>query len=246
MVMWDENPPYMPLPIVTYSIIIINFIVFFLTYLILPQAGIPPDEVIHEFGLIPADVLSGYRLYTIITSMFLHAGLSHILGNMFYLYVFGDNVEAALGRKRFIILYFASGLGASLFHLMSNTIISPFQAFEALKRQGITPWEIPAVGASGAISGVLGAYLLLFPRAQLKGVTIIGVFPVLVELPASAYIIIWFLFQLIYAIASLGAGLSAGIAFWAHIGGFVTGLALTPYLVDRERLRKLYLRVPSI
>jgi len=236
----------MPLPVVTYTIILLNIIVFIIIYIIMPVNGLSPDWAIYNYGLIPADVLSGQRLYTLLTSMFLHAGLSHILGNMLYLYVFGDNVEAALGRRNYTVLYFASGLGASLFHLMSNVLITPDKAATIFMTTGITPWEIPAVGASGAISGVLGAYLLLFPRAEIKSIALIGVVPVLLRFPASFYILIWFAFQLLYAIASLGAGLSAGIAFWAHVGGFITGLALTPLLVDKRRLRKLYLGYMTI
>ena len=240
--MWDENPPNMPPPITVLSLIIINVIVFMYTFIIAPLNGYSPSLIIENLGLVPLDILTGHRLYTVITSMFLHASLTHILGNMLYLYVFGDNVEAALGRKNFLILYFVSGIGATIFHLTSNVVISPRAALNSLVASGVTPWEIPAVGASGAISGVLAAYLLLFPTAEIKMVTFIGWLPVFLRLPASVYILIWFVFQLVYAIITLGLGVSAGIAFWAHIGGFISGLALAPRLVDRDRLRYLYLR----
>jgi len=241
LVVWDENPVRMPPPVVTLSLIIVNIAVFLLTYLVAPSMGIPVDSIFIKYGLVPVDVLTGHKLYTILTSMFLHGGITHIVGNMLYLYVFGDNTEAAMGRRNFLILYFASGIGATIFHLASTMLLNESSAASNLLNYGITPWEIPAVGASGAISGVLAAYYLYFPRSEIKFITFIGILPVFLRLPAGFYIMIWFVFQLLYAILTLGAGVSAGIAFWAHVGGFITGLALAPRLVDRERLRTLYM-----
>ncbi|MCE4624790.1 MAG: rhomboid family intramembrane serine protease [Desulfurococcales archaeon] len=250
MVVWDENPPSMPMPLVTYSLIILNVAVFLITATTTIQGGLTPwpssNDILSRYGMTPAYVLEGRRLYTIFTSMFLHAGLTHLLGNMLYLFVFGDNVEAVMGRKNFIVLYFSSGIGATLFHLTSMSLIPPEKAYEMYLTTGVTPWQIPAVGASGAISGVLGAYLLLFPHSELNFITFVGPLPVVLRLPAAVYITIWFLFQLIYGIATLGAGIVAGIAFWAHIGGFITGLALAPILVDRDRLRYMIFRSSAI
>jgi membrane associated rhomboid family serine protease len=232
----------MGLPIVTYSLILINIIVFMLigsAPTISSITGIFAGDLLATYGLTPAYVLTGQKLYTIITSMFIHAGITHLLGNMFYLFVFGDNVEASMGKKNFLLLYFASGIGATIFHLTSTLLIPGKTAYQTLLQTGLSPWHVPAVGASGAISGVLGAYLLLFPRAEIKYFTIIGFIPVILRMPAAVYILIWFIFQLLYGLASLGLGVNLGVAFWAHIGGFLTGIALAPKLLDRRRYADL-------
>ncbi len=234
----------MPPPIMTYTIILINVIIFLMMYItpgILVPGASSPDDVIFALGVKPGYILSGKQLYTIFTGMFLHAGLTHIFGNMLYLFVFGDNVEAALGRKGFLALYFGSGIGAALFHAGTTGLIPFTNLLNSYSASGISPLLIPAVGASGAISGVLAAYLLLFPSSEIRMITLIGFAPVYLRMPAAVYIAIWFIFQLLYGIATLGTGVSSGIAFWAHIGGFLTGLALTPYLArhSEERYRSI-------
>ncbi len=247
MVVIDENPPNMPTPIVTYTLILLNVLIFFIgvgwPQLLLPGATSYSD-VINGLGMVPAYVLQGERLYTLFTSMFLHAGLMHLLGNMLYLFVFGDNVEAALGRGRYLLLYLASGLGATVFHLGMMSLLPPSQVASVYYYTGTAPWLVPAIGASGAISGILGAYLLMFPGTELHVLWFVGPVPVPLRLPAGVYILIWFVFQLLYAIASLGTALMSGVAFWAHIGGFLTGLLLAPLLVKRERLAAMYAALP--
>ncbi len=226
-------------PIVNLSIIALNILVFVVgniaPWLIVPGAR-SYGEVIASLGLIPAYIVMGERLYTLLTSMFLHGGLAHIMGNMIYLYIFGDNIEAVMGRARYLLFYLLSGLGATLFHIASIALMPP----EALINTALTsvnPWLIPAVGASGAISGVLGAYIILFPASQVRMVTFWGWFPLVLSVPASLYIGFWFIYQLILGLSTTFGGINSGIAFWAHIGGFLTGMALTPLLVDRERAK---------
>ena len=146
---------------------------------------------------------------TLLTSMFMHGGFAHILGNMFFLMIFGDNVENLLGHARYLLFYLITGLLASLAHVASTYLL------------GMDPL-IPSLGASGAISGVLGAYLILFPRRRVR----VLVFSFYVqEVPAIVAIGIWFLFQLVSGIGMLG-GDSGGVAYGAHIGGFVAGMLL--------------------
>ncbi|MCC6009827.1 MAG: rhomboid family intramembrane serine protease [Fervidicoccaceae archaeon] len=195
------------------------------------------DEIVYRLGMIPIFVVNGERLWSIFTSMFIHAGLAHLLGNMLYLYVFGDNIEAAMGRLRYLVFYLLSGLGAVVFHIVSISVLPP----ESLLNRGLStanPWVIPAVGASGAISGVLGAYLMMYPGGIVRTVSFFFWIPVVLRVPAALFIIVWFIYQLVMGIFSLTT-VSTGIAFWAHIGGFLTGIALVPILTDKKRLRKL-------
>jgi membrane associated rhomboid family serine protease len=189
--------------------------------------------------MVPAYVVAGERLYTLLTSMFLHGGLAHIIGNMLYLYIFGDNVEVAMGKMRYLTFYILSGLSAALFHIVSIAFMPPEALANSILSSGVSPWLIPAIGASGAISGVLGAYLLLFPTATVRIVSFWWFFPVVLGLPAYAYILIWFIYQLVMGLAVSLTGVTAGVAFWAHVGGFIVGMALTPVFVDKERLRRL-------
>ena len=237
---YDENPPTMPPPIVTYTLIAVNVIIFLLSIMspgLLYPGATTFNDVISELGMTPAEVVTGNKLYTLLTSMFLHAGLTHILGNMLYLFVFGDNVESAMGRTRYTIFYLLSGLGATVFHIAALTVITPGRVASAYATYGVNPWLVPAVGASGAISGVLAAYLLAFPSTELRMIFFVGPFPVAARMPAGVYILLWFVFQAFYAILSFGQALLTGVAFWAHIGGFLTGLALAPFMINKNRLR---------
>jgi len=238
----DETPTIEP-PVANWTLILVNVLVFLLgvtaPWLLLPGAR-SYDEVVGALGLIPAYVVSGERLYALLTSMFLHGGIVHLLGNMLYLYIFGDNVENAMGRAKYILFYILSGLGASLFHLASIMFMPKGALVNAVLEGGTSPWLVPAIGASGAISGVLGAYVVLFPSASIRVVAFWGFFPVFLNLPAVAYILIWFVYQLIMGLTTSITGVMAGVAFWAHIGGFLTGMALTPIFVDRRRLTVLH------
>ena len=165
-------------------------------------------------------------------SMFLHGGWGHFLGNMLFLWIFGDNVEDRLGHFRFLIFYLLAGYAATFIHLWSD----PASA-------------VPAIGASGAISGVLGAYLFLHPMARIRTLVFLGFFIQLVDIPAIVYLPIWFVIQLFSGVASLGSGAQGGgVAFWAHIGGFVAGPVLLfllggwkkPAPPQRERMRGVW------
>jgi membrane associated rhomboid family serine protease len=155
---------------------------------------------------------------TIFTSMFMHGGLFHIAGNMLYLWIFGNNVEDTLGHGRYLIFYLACGVAAA----MAQTAVGPGS-------------PIPMVGASGAVSGVLGAYLLLFPHAHVTTLIILGFFFRLVQIPAVIVLGFWIVLQVLNGLGSFGA--SGGVAFFAHIGGFVAGLGLLFVLRRRARTR---------
>lgn len=193
----DENP-IRRRPVLTYALIIINFAVFLGTLF----AGIF-EQSIEEFGMRPAEVLAGKQLHTLFTSMFLHGGVLHVLFNMWYLWIFGDNIEDVLVRGKFILFYLGVGLAASFAHAFSDPTST-----------------IPTIGASGAIAGVLGAYMLLYPWARVYTI----VFFILAMIPAAVLIGFWFVLQVISASVLWVAGATAGVAYWAHIGGFIAGM----------------------
>ncbi len=236
----DETPYTGVKPVVNMTLVLTNIAVF-LIGVVAPWVLVPGarsyDDVIYTLGMIPAKVIDGDALYTILTAMFLHGGLAHLMGNMLYLYIFGDNIEAVMGNLRYLMFYLASGIGAVVFHLASIAFMPPQALANSILAQGVNPWLIPAVGASGAISGVLGAYMLLFPSSRVRVVTFWAWIPLFLEFPAFVYITLWFIYQLIMGLSVSLAGVHAGVAFWAHIGGFLTGMALVPFLVDREKLK---------
>ncbi|RJS84635.1 rhomboid family intramembrane serine protease [Candidatus Bathyarchaeota archaeon] len=213
----DENKPLRK-PILNYTLIAANVTIFF--YLFLTgnlRRGI------ELYGAIPALILRGNRFWTIFTSIFIHADIMHLLGNMLYLWVFGDNVEDTLGHGRYLIFYISGGLVATFMHIFS-TLLSIFLA----------PFPIPyfffnlatpMVGASGAISAVLGAYLLLFPGARIRTLVFCLYFVTVISVPAFFYLGFWFLYQLLMGFFSL-TGLPSTVAFWAHIGGFLFGMLI--------------------
>jgi membrane associated rhomboid family serine protease len=208
----DENPTHSA-PVVTIALIAANVIVF-IWQLLLPPAG--AEAAVYSLGLVPAvlfgsaelpaEIRTVPALMTPITSMFLHGGVLHLAGNMLYLWVFGDNIEDRMGRGRFLLFYVICGIVAALAQALPDARST-----------------IPMIGASGAVSGVLGAYLLLYPRTP-----VLVAIPLLVVLytfhvPALIVLGIWFAGQLLSSLAQAG---EAGIAFRAHVGGFVAGLLL--------------------
>ena len=212
----DENPkPPGYKPIVTYFLIAVNVIVFFWEVAVTGQffefTNRRAAELIHEYGTIPAQIIGGLidKDYSVIqplfSSMFLHAGIMHLGGNMLFLYIFGDNIELKFGRSKFLLLYLFWGLVADFAHIMSDPSS-----------------QIPALGASGAISGVLGAYLLLFPRAKIVTFILMGFFTRMTRISAMWYLPFWFIFQNI--LPALVGSSGSGVAFLAHIGGFLIGL----------------------
>ncbi|MEW6730137.1 MAG: rhomboid family intramembrane serine protease [Acidobacteriota bacterium] len=216
-------------PIVTLSLIILNISVFiyqlslgielfgFLQrYAIIPTEFFARGEATLQDGSTVPAQLALYR--PLLTSMFLHGGWLHLLGNMLYLWIFGDNIEDRLGRWRFLLFYLACGILAACAHLIMNS-----------------QSEVPSVGASGAVSGVLGAYLLLYPRARVLTVLPVFFFLQMFELPAGFFIGVWVIQQCLYGTLEFING-GSQIAWWAHIGGFLAGLALLLLLVRPVRL----------
>jgi len=219
----DENRPIIR-PYVNWGLILANIVVFFLFFV---QGAWALEQGIVVFGTIPSDTLSGERLWTLLTSMFMHADPMHLFGNMLYLWVFGDNIEDAFGHVKYLAFYLLSGLVASLAHIAS--------VLATLPSYGVVGLDIPSVGASGAISAVLGAYLVLYPRARIRTV-VFYFFISIVSIPAHYYLGFWFLYQLLMGVFSL-TGLPSGVAFWAHIGGFVAGLVAIRAFGVEPRIR---------
>jgi membrane associated rhomboid family serine protease len=216
----DLNPRR-TFPFVNVLLILTNFVVFFYEMDLKLTA---PRSVFNAFlitnATIPARLpafLAGHQgfataFFPLLASMFLHGSFMHILGNMLFLWIFGDNVEDYFGHLGYLLFYLFCGVGSGLVHIFFN-------------------WgsSVPALGASGAISGVMGAYLILYPRARV--LTLVLVF--LVEIPAVLILVYWFLIQFFQGIGSLGSTATGGVAWWAHIGGFLLGMIVT--LVSRRR-----------
>ncbi len=204
-------------PVVTMVLVALNILVFVFEMLIPTEAGL--DSLAFTWGLVPYELttLKPIALVTLFTSMFIHGGLLHLGSNMLYLWIFGDNIENALGSLRFAFFYLLCGVGAALAQVLTGPSST-----------------IPMVGASGAISGVLGAYLVLFPKAQVETLVFLGYFLRLVRLPAAAVLGMWILLQLLSGFASLGMEATGGVAFFAHIGGFFSGIVLV-LLLRRRR-----------
>lgn len=203
----DDNPTRSK-PIITYLLIFLNVAVF--AYELSLSATGRLEDFLYSYALIPREVVSGMAVYTLFTSMFLHGGVMHIFGNMLYLHIFGNNVEDIMGKMRFLVFYLLSGLTASAMQIFVN----PYS-------------DIPNLGASGAIAGVLGGYLVAFPRARVHCIVIFGFFIKWVVLPAIVVLFFWFVLQLLSGLGSLSySSDSGGVAYFAHIGGFLAGILL--------------------
>jgi membrane associated rhomboid family serine protease len=242
----DDNPT-LRTPVVTIAIIALNVA----AWVLVQGMGADPDltRSICDLGLIPGEFLHtippgtevplgpgascvlgyGPTWLTPLTSMFLHGGWLHLIGNMWFLWLFGNNVEDSMGRAPFVLFYLLSGLGAAA----TQILLSPTSA-------------IPMVGASGAISGVMGAYVILYPTVQVHMLIVLVVFITRIVVPAYLMLGYWFLLQLVQGAASVGS--NGGVAFWAHVGGFITGALLIfvfrdPELVaEHRRLARVYSR----
>jgi membrane associated rhomboid family serine protease len=204
-------------PVVNTTIIVINILVFLYEFALGPHL----DAFISEYGLTPVRFFWGLHhdlrdaIIPLFSSMFLHGGWLHVLGNMWFLYIFGDNVEDRVGHGKYIIFYLMCGIAAALSQAL-------------LFRSS----QVPMVGASGAIAGILGAYFLLFPRARVLTLVPIFIFLQVMEIPAVVFLIFWFLLQFLQGtFASTEAG---GVAWWAHIGGFVAGMVMIFAFKKRE------------
>jgi len=226
----DDNPQILT-PYATYTIIALNAIV----WVFVQGFGAPGQLVssICSFGLIPAQLLqSGLVMplgasqcvigdsgwYTTITSMFMHGGWMHLIGNMWFLWIFGDNVEDAMGTRRFVIFYVLCGLAAAALQVFSNP--------DSI---------VPMVGASGAIGGVMGAYIVLFPRVHVHMLVFFGYFVTRFAVPAVFMLGYWLVVQFLSGVLATG-GQGGGVAFWAHVGGFVAGMALIFLFRDKKLL----------
>ncbi len=209
-----DNIPSRHVPVATWAIIAINFF-FFFRELSLPAGA--TDQMIALFGIIPArftdpawaaGVGFPHTYVPFLTTMFLHGGWLHISGNMWALWIFGDNVEDRMGPLKFCVFYVGCGIAAGLIHVLTHA-----------------GSRVPAVGASGAIAGVMGAYFVLYPRARIHALFLIVFWPVFFEIPAWVYLGFWLLIQFFSGtLAAATAGQVSGIAWWAHIGGFAMGI----------------------
>jgi membrane associated rhomboid family serine protease len=205
--------------VVTVAIVGINVVVFLLELVIQVSGSL--DVFFLNWGVIPYDITHGIGLHailTLFTSMFLHGGFLHIAGNMLYLWIFGNNVEDAMGRPQYAIFYLLCGVLSGLTQVAAGPNV-----------------QIPSIGASGAIAGVLGAYIVLFPRARVATLIFLGIFVRTVNLPAILVLGFWFLLQLLNGVLSMSTFQSGGVAWFAHIGGFLAGLVLVWLFARRPR-----------
>ena len=221
----DDNPTYST-PIITYFIIGICVIVFLLE---ISSSNYKSGAIFYSWGVIPASLIHNLQLpdevyrvppiITLFTSMFMHGGFMHLIGNMLYMWIFADNIEDGLGKTKFIIFYFLSGIAAALTQVYMNTEST-----------------IPMVGASGAIGGVLGAYIVNYPKAKVLVLIPLGFFSQIVRVPAIFVLGIWFLLQFVSSALSGSSG--GGVAYGAHIGGFVFG-AIAILFFNRRSKRSM-------
>ena len=212
-----DQLPTRNIPFINYLLIAANIMVFIFQWL----AGPNEEALIYQFALIPSNFISSITLgdvADIFTSMFMHAGFAHIGGNMLYLWIFGDNVEDSMGPGKYLLFYLIGGIVASLTHILINPVS-----------------QIPTVGASGAIAAVLGAYLVLYPQSKVLTIIPLGFFIRMTLLPASIVLILWFVLQFFSGLLSLGGPDVGGVAFWAHIGGFISGLILGKVFSGKRR-----------
>jgi len=200
-------------PVVTIGLIAVNVLVFFYQLALSP---VQLEQFVASYAVVPA----WFWWPSLVTSEFLHSGWMHILGNMVYLWIFGDNVEDRLGHGWYLLFYLGAGAVAAVLQILFN----PFSA-------------VPMVGASGAIAGVMGAYFVLYPQSRVLTAIFVVIFFDLVEIPAIFFLGIWFVLQLINGVGSLGVSNAAGggTAFWAHIGGFAVGASVGGVLRSRDR-----------
>ncbi len=222
--LYDENPTK-SIPWVTMLLIIANVVVFMYELSLqssgqlqqfLQTAALIPYEITHLSKVAPG--VANIGVLAFFTSMFMHGGWLHIIGNMWYLWIFGNNLEEALGATRYIFFYLVCGLGGGIGHILAQPNS-----------------QVPTLGASGAIAGVLAGYLVLFPTARIVSVIPIFVFLQIVRVPAVLLIGFWFLIQVLSGVGSLTSQASAGTAWFAHVGGFIAGILLVLILARRER-----------
>jgi membrane associated rhomboid family serine protease len=215
-----DNVPTRTVPIITVSLILVNIFIFVWNGMFSFTSS---EEIIQKYAFVPREMLTAitvrpdlipYNILTMVTSMFLHGGVIHTAGNMLYLWIFGNNVEDIIGKGRFLTFYILSGMIATSVQFSIDTTSA-----------------IPLIGASGAVSGVLGAYLILFPYAKVKTLVFLFIFFTTFEIPAVVLLTIWFILQIVFSSG-------AGVAWFAHIGGFVFGLvAIYLFAIGRKRTK---------
>ena len=225
MIPFRDNIPSRTFPIITISLIVINTLAFFFEL----SLGDAIEPFIEQFGVIPLRTMAGATygatLLAIVvpyfTSLFLHSGWMHLIGNMWYLWIFGDNVEDRLGHFSFLLFYILCGLGAGIAHTLANASSA-----------------IPSIGASGAIAGVLGAYFVSYPYARVQTLIPLFIFVQVIEIPAVIVLGFWFLLQFISGAATFAttnAANTGGVAWWAHVGGFLVGILLLAVFPKKQR-----------
>ena len=227
MIPFRDNIPSRTFPLINFSIIVTNVLVFFYE---LSLGGRGLDGLIAHYGIVPAAVLAWPQsdlafaavVLPFFTSMFLHGGWLHLIGNMWYLWIFGDNIEDRLGHFSYLIFYLLCGIGAGIAHTILNAETT-----------------VPSVGASGAIAGVLGAYVISYPFARVLTLVPIFVFLQVIEIPALIVLGFWFVMQFLYGTASLAVAgpNTGGVAWWAHVGGFIIGIILVGLFPRKDRPR---------
>jgi membrane associated rhomboid family serine protease len=220
MIPLRDNIATRTFPIITVSIIFVNILIFL--WLRFTLTGMEGQTVYKYYGLVPRELMTSastrwdlvpYNAMTVFTSMFLHGGFLHLGGNMLYLWIFGNNIEDAMGHGRFLVFYLLAGIVAAFAQFFYDPTSN-----------------IPMIGASGAVSGVLGAYLVLYPYARIKTLLFIVIFIKIVELPAILLLTIWFFMQVMYSQLE-------GVAWYAHIGGFVFGLIMIKLFSKKPPMR---------
>ena len=221
MIPLKDNIPARTFPIITLGLIFVNIIIFVWQHIVLNASA---GALLYTyFGLVPKEFMASfisrhdllpYNIMTIFTSMFIHGGFLHIIGNMLYLWIFGNNIEDRLGHAGFFIFYIISGICAALFQLFYDPLS-----------------EIPMIGASGAVSGILGAYLVCYPHARIKTLLIIVIFIKIVDVPAILLLTAWFFMQFLYMNVD-------GIAWYAHVGGFIFGLLFAVIFLAGRRSKR--------
>jgi len=215
----DENAGTIIKPFVNWTLIGLCILVF-IYELTLPPPAL--EALFFEYGAVPAAITQLQNLHSLLTSMFLHGGWWHLIGNMLFLLIFGDNIEDVMGHLSYLLFYLLCGIAAAL----AQILLDPTST-------------IPMIGASGAISGVMGAYILLFPHGKVRALVFFGYFGQVVLVPAWVMIGLWFVLQLISGVASLGVASDVGgVAFWAHVGGFIAGALLVWLFRDRDAVAR--------
>jgi len=226
----DTDDPTQAIPVVTIGLIVANFLVFFYE-LALSTQGSQLDNFINAYSLVPCEYTQHCAAYagtpspfwiTLLSSMFMHAGWAHILGNMLFLFVFGLHVERSMGGVRYLVFYLICGLGASALEIA--TAVSS---------------TAPGLGASGAIAGVLAAYLVLYPTSHVRTLIPLGIVFWTARIPAWVFIGLWFALQLVDGLASVSNATAGGVAYSAHVGGFISGLLLVRLFAQSGRVDRL-------